>query len=241
MELDDLKAAWSKQGQRAASDAGADASTDASTDTARLVARARGRVARPLLGHGLFRLGETLIGVAALAVVLPVLVERGGDLRVLVCAGLVVLYALVLTILCAHSCVASLTTRPSDPVLAVQRDLDRLMFVDFAAMQWAVLGGCVVWLPAPLVLLEGLFGAPVLDQVDPSWLAANIAVGLVLALVLHLVARRFARRLSGRGDAPVPRIVEALAGRGLVRAAQRLREVRAFQRGDDALAARGPN
>lgn len=113
------------------------------------------------------------------------------------------------------------------PVLVLQQAVERLRLAEARAVLWALLGGVVVWLPLPLVLVEALGGPPLLGQVDGAWLAANLAFGLAVLMAAVWWAR------GATGNSPFAgRLADALAGRSLQRARAALQELAAFERDD---------
>src|SRR6185503_19372215 len=105
----------------------------------------------------------------------------------------------------------------SAPVTDLQRDVERTRLVEYRALKWALLGGCLFWLPVPLVLIEALTGAPLLARVDLAWLLANLGVGAVILVVGQVLSRRYVERADLGPRAR--RVVEAVSGRGLRNAA----------------------
>jgi hypothetical protein len=117
-------------------------------------------------------------------------------------------------------------------VTAIQRQLEGIRLAEYRAIKWAILGGVVVWLPAPLVLFETLTGIDVLGHVHLPWLAANLVFGVVLLTVGQMLSAKYVERA---GAAPwARRLMEALSGSGLRSAASHLAEITKFEREEAA-------
>ncbi len=107
------------------------------------------------------------------------------------------------------------------PVAELQRRVARLKRLEYRAFAWALLGGVVFWLPAFLLVVEAVTGAPALANVDLAWLVANLVVGVVVLAVGLALAKRFATH---------SRVVDAVTGTSLRRVEQYLDELAQFQR-----------
>jgi hypothetical protein len=157
-----------------------------------------------------------------------VLAAHVDEPRYLVVAGALAVFAVALTALHAYLLVGVLQLDHAGPVTALQRDVERIRLAEYRALKWALLGGCLFWLPVPIVLLEALTGVEVLARVHLSWLAANLAVGLAILTAGLWLSHRYVER-PGLGPR-ARRIVDALSGRGLRVAAGHLEELARFER-----------
>lgn len=220
MQIDDLKEAWAAYGTKL--------ERSLAIDERLLREVLLGRVRRTRAAYALGRALEVALGIALLAVAVPVLRAHLAEPRYLVAGSALVLVAAWVTALCAHLLVRALELDLTGPVTAIQRDLGRLRRTESHAFLWALLGGILVWLPAALVLFEALTGVAALARADLAWLAANLALGLAVLVVGRALAWRYLERpeLGSRAR----RVLEALSGRGLRRAADHLAELARFER-----------
>ena len=112
----------------------------------------------------------------------------------------------------------------------MQRDLRQLQFAEFRALEWALFGGVVVWLPALLALFEAVTGVAALGRVDLAWLVANLAFGVVVLVAGTALSRRYVEHPTAGPRAR--RFLDAVSGRALRRAADQLAELARFERDD---------
>ncbi|HEX6883610.1 MAG TPA: hypothetical protein VF530_09530 [Planctomycetota bacterium] len=220
MRLDDLERAWSAHG------ATLERSLALNERILRELLLRKVRLA--LAPFVLFRGLEVLLGLGALALAVPVLGAHLAEPRYLLLAGPVVALAAGLTGLVLWLLVHALRLDPARPVTVLQRELELLKLTEYRALKWALLGGTLLWLPAPLVLLEALSGVPFLARLDLGWLVANVVVGLGLLLAGQLLSRRLVERTD---LSPVARrVVDALSSRSLRAAARHLEDLARFER-----------
>ncbi len=220
MQLDDWKQAW------AAHAATLERSLAIDERLLREVLLRKVRFA--LAPYVLWRALEVALGLATIFLVVPVLAAHVNEPRYLVLAGALAVFTVGFTALCAYLLVNSLQLDYDGPVTAIQRDIARLQIVEYRAFRWALLGGFVLWLPALLVPFESLTGFDALARVHPSYLVANLVVGLVVFAVGLWWSKKYVE-----GSDPNPwarRFVVALSGRPLRSAAGHLAELARFER-----------
>ncbi len=222
MQLDELREAWAAHGALLERSLAIDE---------RLLREIQMRKVRfALWPFAVWRALEVAIGVAAMLVVLPVLVAHISEPRYLVAGGALAVYAGWITALCAYLFVRALQLDYDGPVVAIQRDVERVKLVEYRAFKWALLGGVVVWLPALLVLFEAVTGVDALARVDLAYLAGNLVFGLVTLAAAQWWSKRYVERtdLSPWGR----RVVDALSGKQLQAATEHLAELARFTRED---------
>jgi hypothetical protein len=219
MQLDDLKEAWAAHGARL--------ERSLAIDERLLREMLLRKVRFALAPYALWRAIEVALGGIATWAIVRVLTGHLDEPRYLVVTGALAVFAVALTALHAYLLVGVLQLDYAGPVTALQRDVERIRLAEYRALKWALLGGCLFWLPVPIVLLEALTGAELLARVQLSWLAANLAVGLALLAAGQMLSRRYVER-PGLGPR-ARRIVEALSGRGLRSAAGHLAELARFE------------
>ncbi len=222
MELDDLKTAWAAHG--------AALERSLAIDQRILRELLLRKVRFALAPWVLFRALEVVLGLVVLGAVVPVLAAHLAEPRYVVVAGAVVAFAAWMTALCAYLLVNTLQLDYGGPVTALQREVERLKLAEYRAFKWALLGGVLLWLPVLALLLEVLSGFEALARIEPGYLAANGAFGLVVLALGQALSRRHVERpdLGPRAR----RIVDALSGRGLRTATGHLDELAHFQ-GDE--------
>lgn len=220
MDFESLQRAWAAHG------AALERATAVNERALRELLVRRARVG--LLPYAALRAVEVALAVGAFVAAARLLVARSDDARYVAVAGAVAVYAASFAAFAVRLLVGALRLDGAAPVAALQRDVETLRLVEYRALLWAVLGGAVVWLPLPLVVLEALGADGLIARVDGPWLAANVLVGIG-ALVAGVT---WSKRVVERPNAPpwARRLVDAVTGRGLRRAAERLAELRAYVR-----------
>lgn len=220
MQLDDMKEAWMAHG--------ALLERSLAIDERLLRELLLRKVRFALAPYVLVRALEVALGVAALVVGMPVLAVHAGEPRYLVVGGALAVFAIGLTAQCAYLLVHALRLDYGRPVTALRREVERLQLVEYRSFKWAVLGGTLLWLPVILVMFEALAGVDALARVHLPFLVGNLAVGLVVLALGHFLSRRYVERadLGPRAH----RIVDALSGWGLRKAAGHLDELARFER-----------
>lgn len=142
----------------------------------------------------------------------------------LVLAGLALhAYGVVAVILGGVQLRALAAVDYSAPILALQGRLAALIRLRARCSLALGLPWWLLWVPCMIGGLTALSGA---DFYDPVWAFSSLAVGAVGLAITVLVARRIAARTPP--DRGLPRLVDELAGRSLVRAAREVDEVARF-------------
>ena len=215
MQLDDMQRIWASRGAVLAGGA------PRATPATRRLARPR----RARFGYVLRSSVEAALLVAGAAMLWPVLVAHRHEVRYLCAGGAALVWLLGLAVWLVRLAAQAAAIDFGAAITTVQRQLGALRLRECHGVKWALLGGVVVWLPLPLLLLEAVTGAPLLAAIDGVWLAANLLFGITL---LGL-GRWWAHRAPAAGSGPVlSALVDALGDRSLRRAHQQLLELAAF-------------
>jgi len=188
----------------------------------------RVRAARSTLsGYARRRVAELALGLLVAWAATSVWIAHAGEPRYEWIAGLLVAFAAGSNAFTVRLLVASQRLAYDGPVLAMQHALARLQALEFRALQWNLLGGVLVWLPAALVLFESVTSVPLLARVELPWLCGNLLFGVAAILV----GRAAAKRWSSREDlAPWERrLADALGDETLREVALRLDELATFE------------
>lgn len=220
MELDELKKVWATHG--------ATLERCLAIDERLLREVLLGKVRSALRPHLLWRAAEIVLALAGLMFAAPLLVANVAVPRYLLAVGSLLVYLVVFVANGVRSLHAAARLDLGAPVTEMQRELQQLRLAEFRALEWAVCGGVVVWLPAALVAFEVVTGVPALVRVDLAWLLGNLVFGAVV-----LAAARWWSRRHVRGETLGPRarrLVDAVSGRGLQAAARQLEELARFER-----------
>lgn len=135
-------------------------------------------------------------------------------------AAAVFLMALCFVNLAVRQLVASSTLDYSEAIVATQAKLAALRKLRFRATQWAFLCALPVWVVFPILAGQMAFGVEFVFALNPAWILANVAFGLLMAPVVNwaLLKSKFATSLQ-----------DALAGRDIVEAEAFLGDLRSFR------------
>lgn len=220
MQLDDLQKVWTAHG--------AALERSLAIDERLLRELLLGKVQRAMRPHLLWRAFEVALALAFVVLAAPLLVANLESPRYLLAIGALLVYLVVFVANGVRSLHAGARLDLGAPVTEMQRDLRQLQFAEFRALEWALFGGVVVWLPALLALFEAVTGVPALARVDLAWLLGNLAFGAVVLAAGRWWSRRFVRAEALRPWAR--RLVDAVSGRGLQTAARQLDELARFER-----------
>ncbi len=102
-----------------------------------------------------------------------------------------------LTIAALRQLIAIARLDVSQPVVQLQRRLERLGVERIRATVAAVVLGPLVWVPVLLVFAEGVLGVDLTRVLSQAWIVANVALGVVVVAAALWVARRYANRVMG--------------------------------------------
>jgi hypothetical protein len=153
--------------------------------------------------------------------------DNAGDIRFLIPAIVLGAYFVAITAADIHQLVRIRQVDYDEPVIAIQKKLERLKIQRIAATKWILLSAPFMWVPLLIVSLRGLFTIDAYAAPGPAYLAVNLIAGIALIPLALWISKRYAHRLSG---APLLRsLADDLAGRSLVTALASLDSIRRFE------------
>jgi hypothetical protein len=217
MELDELKAIWTRDNQRLERSLHLNAEL-----LQQLSVRQSGRSLRPLFGGTIL---ELVLDFAGILLIGSFAADHYREPAFFVPALLLGAYAVAIFAAVLSQAVALGTIRYDEPVVAIQARLEALRLQRIRTTQGTLLFAPLMWLPLTVVALKGLFGVNVALS-DPLWLGANALFGITVILAAVFVARRFGRHLreSSLGRA----LADEIAGRSLAAALDDLAAIGRF-------------
>lgn len=112
-----------------------------------------------------------------------------------------------------------------EPVVVIQRRLAGLRLMRIRTTLATLLFAPLMWVPLLVVALRGLFGVDA--YAAPAWLVANALFGLAVIPLAIFIAKRYGSRLAN--FTPVRALADAVAGRSLVAALDRIDAIRRFE------------
>jgi hypothetical protein len=136
-------------------------------------------------------------------------------------------YAIVLLIACGRQLADEAALDFDDPVVTIQKSLERLRIRRIRLTLWTLLFAPLMWLPLVIVALRGLFGVDAYAALSPNWLVANALFGFAIIPSAIFLARRYGPRLAAY--TPMRRLADEIAGRSLSSALDSLDALRRFE------------
>jgi hypothetical protein len=220
MQLDDLKHAWAAHG------ALLEKSLSINEQLLREALMRKTRIA--LAPYALWRTLEVATGVAIVSVAAPVVIRHLAEPRYAVVGVATSAFIALMTAVSAYLLTKCLTLNYGGPVTAIQREVEGIKRTEYRALKWAVLGGVIAWLPAALILFEGLVGIDALARVNGAWLVGNLVFGVVVLGLGQVLSRRYVEQPD---LGPIARrLADALSGRALRSVSANLAELARFER-----------
>jgi class 3 adenylate cyclase len=198
MELDDYKAGWAQQ----------TALLESSLRLNDLLVRqsnaGRAQTSLQRLGRGLtielVLLFATVVALGSFAA------DHLAQPAVAICAALLGVYGLAIAQGEIRQLVALRDVDFDEPVIAVQRKLERLRLVRLRTTQWALLFGPLLWLPICAVLVGAFTGADLFAILAWPYIATNALLGLAAIPLSMWIANRY------RGNERATRFFRGLSG-----------------------------
>lgn len=222
MELDDLKARWMDFDRKV------EASLRLNSRLVResLIQQTERRLRR----SSFVVLAEVVINVALVGWLGSFMADHVGEMRFFVPAAILDVGAIAVLILGVRQFVRMRTLNRGRSVVEVQREIQALQVQRIHLTRWTVFLSPLIWTPLVIVGLAAL-GVDAY-RVMPTWLAANLLLGIAAIPVLFYGARALSARLHGTSF--LLGVVRDTAGRGLVEAAEFMEELARFEKGDAA-------
>lgn len=113
-------------------------------------------------------------------------------------------------------------------VSEIQRRIEAIELAAYRTTKWTLLWACLIWIPVPVVIAKAAFGFDSFAVLDPMWLAANFAFGVVVFGVLQWLAKHF---VEGPGTTPwARRLVATMSGHRLAKVTGFFDELSHFER-----------
>lgn len=203
MELDDFRNNWMENG-----------AVRINSRAARAIVRAEDSLRR----HWRQLTIELIVDAALLLVIGSFAADHIGEPRFLAPALLLHVAVILLGIPLVRQLVLLRGVDYAEPVVAIQRQVERLRIEQIRSTKWTLLAAPLLWTPLLIVAMKGLLGLDAWALLDTRWLVANVAFGIMFLGGMLWVSRR----IEGRW-------MDALAGRSLETATRHLDEVARFE------------
>jgi len=208
MELDDLKRCWEAQ------DSKLDAGLRLNTALLQATVLRKTRGALRWLSLGLWI--ELPLHVLSVLLFGSFWFDHRTEPRFLIPGFALYLAALLLLITAIRQIFALSQVDYGAPVLEIQRRLGGLRAEREREVLWTLFASPLLWTPLLIVGIRGLLGIDPYRILGPSYLAANLAVGIAVLAIAFWVSRRFAGRMAR--SPRLQALLRTLAGHQLNRA-----------------------
>ncbi len=220
MELDELKNLWANQDRKL---------DQVIRLNAEFLRDSRTRKAGSSLKWA-FRgiLFEQLASIPAIVLLGIFLSNHSSEPRYLVPAIVLDVFAVLSVVSCGYQLGTLHDIDFGQPVVAIQKKLERVRVLRLATTKWALLLGPVLWVPLTIVALKGVLGVDGYALFPGGWLAVNLMAGAAISAALYGLSRRFAQRMER--SPLVRRLMDDIAGRSLGRAVAFLGGISSFER-----------
>lgn len=228
MNLDTLRDGWAEQNRKL------DRMVRLNVTAVREMQFAKTKSSLQWLGRGI--MVELVMNIIAIVWLGNFMAEHVREPRFLIPALVIEICAIALASVCGRQLVALRQLDFGGPVVAVQRELEKLRILRIRATKWTVVLSFVLWAPILVVMAEGLLGVDaymVVAEVSQTagnffrWIVWNVIFGVAAALLVIWVSRRYADRFN---KSPFFRsLMDDIAGRSLTRALQSLDSIERFE------------
>jgi hypothetical protein len=219
VELEEIKALWAQRNREL------EASTRLNTV---LLAQGNLRAADSSIKR--FARGvwvELVVNAIALLLLGSFAADQLREPRFFIPAVMLGVYAIALLIAAARQLADAQCVDFDAPVVAVQKNLERLRIRRIYVTLWTLLFAPLMWLPMLIVILRGFFGIDAYAVLSLSWLVANALFGFAIVPTAIFIARRYGSRLTA--CTPMRRLADEIAGRSLSSAIDSLDALRRFE------------
>ncbi len=132
------------------------------------------------------RLGWEIAAWAGFVLLMGSLLGTQRTFNALLCHA----YAVLMLAWCVREYVAARALHMDEAVSVLQERFSAWELLHISRLQWALLGGIVLWAPCTLILWQAFTG---FAATGGPWLTANLGFGLLLAGLSVLLARRYPR------------------------------------------------
>lgn len=219
MELDDLKELWTTSNRRL------EASMRLNTHLLAQMNLARTESSLKRLSRGVAL--EQVLTLLVIVLLGSFAADHVREPRFFIPALMLGIYAIALFAARVRELVDIGSIDYAQAVVAIQKRLEELRLRRIRTTIATLLLGPLMWLPALIVVLRGLFGVDVYATASPSWFIANLLFGLAVIPVAILLARRYGQTF--KRSSLIRGLADDIAGRSLVAALESLDGLRRFE------------
>jgi len=205
MELDDLKQSWQE----------ADRKLDAGLrlNTVRFYVTTLRKAETALRRLSWFLWLDLLVDIPIVVWLGSFIADHIAEPRFVIPAAILDLFVIALLGLGIRQLVALGKADPGAPVVALQKQTERLRIERLRATKLTLLLAPLLWIPMLIVGLKGFLGVDAWAVFDRAWLAGNLVFGVAFVLLALWISRRYADRMERSPF--VQRVMRDLAGYNL--------------------------
>ncbi|MGB8909433.1 MAG: hypothetical protein WCC84_11860 [Candidatus Cybelea sp.] len=219
MELEEIKTLWAQRNREL------EASTRLNVLLLRQWNFRAAETAMKRFGRGVWF--ELIVNAIGLMLIGSFAAGHMRELQFFAPAAAIGVYAIALVIACIRQLVAVAALDYDEPVVAIQKSLERLRIRRIRLTLWTLLFAPLMWLPLLIVALRGVFGVDAYAALSPNWLVSNALFGFALIPSAIFLARRYGSRLAAYTS--MRRLADEIAGRSLSSALESLDALRRFE------------
>ncbi len=183
IELDELKQKWAEHDHKL--------EVNIHLTNQLLSATRMNRVRSPLRRLAVFLVWESVIALALIIVLGSFIGDHFATVRFVVPAAALHLFEIATLIVLIQQIRLALHIDYSQPVAAIQRQLESLRLLHIRHFQWTLLLAPLLWTPLLIVALEGFLRVDAYKTLGTTYLLANLLVGLAIIPLAILLSKKF--------------------------------------------------
>jgi len=188
MELDELKQKWAEHDRKL--------EVNIRLTRQLLTATKMNRARSALQRLAVFLALESVVALAVIIVLGSFIGDHIAMVRFAVPAAALDLFEIATLIVLIQQIRLALYIDYSNPVAAIQKQLESLRMLHIRQFQWTLLLAPLLWTPLLIVALEGFLLVDAYKTVGAAYLLANLLVGLAIIPLAIYLSKKFGDRMD---------------------------------------------
>ena len=219
MELDELKQKWAEHDRKL--------EVNIRLTRQLLTATKMNRARSALQRMAVFLALESVIALALIIVLGSFIGDHIAMVRFAVPAGALDLFEIATLLVLIQQIRLALYIDYSNPVAAIQKQLESLRMLHIRHFQWTLLLAPLLWTPLLIVALEGSLRVDAYKTVGAAYLLANLLFGLAIIPLAIWLSKKFGDRMER--SPKIQFLMKELAGYNLTAASDFLATLSEFE------------
>jgi hypothetical protein len=219
MELDELKQKWAEHDHKL--------EVNIRLTRQLLTATKMNRARSALQRLAVFLALESVVALAVIIVLGSFIGDHIAMVRFAVPAATLDLFEIASLIVLIQQIRLALSIDYSNPVAAIQKQLESLRMLHIRHFQWTLLLAPLLWTPLLIVALEGFLRVDAYKTVGAAYLLANLLFGLAIIPPAIWLSKKFGYRMDR--SPKIQRLMKDLAGYNLNAASDFLATLSEFE------------